>query len=559
MAAGTRELDRDRNADRGGEADRDHQADLQQDVDLQDVDLIVVGSGLGGLCCAALAARHGLEVLVLEAHERPGGAAHGFERRGFLFESGPSLWSGLGRWPSTNPLAQVLRAVGETLPVVSYREWGLLLPEGQLRLAVGSEPFLQLLRSLRGDAAAQEWEAFLHWLEPYCRAATALPLLALRPGLGTARVLGGGRVAALLAQAPRLAALGGAFGPLARRHLRDPFLLHWVEMLCFLISGLPMDQTSAAAMATLFAEWFQPEASLDYPVGGSPAVVEALVRGLRRHGGTLRCSAPVRRILVEGDRASGVELENGQRLRARRGVVSNASPWDTLSLLAAEQVPSRWRQRIAATPACASFLHWHLGLRGREPLDLPIHHVWVGDWRRGIGAERNMVVLSIPSRLDPGLAPAGHQVLHGYTPANEPWELWRDLQPGTAAYRQLKQERCAIFGQVLGQLIPDWRERVVLELKGTPLTHSRYLRLHQGSYGPAIGADRSPFPAGRTPIEGLLLCGAGVFPGIGVPPVAVSGALAAHHFMPAARQRALLEELGLVGGLAPQQPSARRG
>ena len=124
-------------------------------------DLIVVGSGLGGLCCGAIAARHGLEVLVLEAHDRPGGAAHGFDRRGFHFESGPSLWSGLGRWPSTNPLAQVLRAVGEELPVVSYRDWGLLLPEGSLRIGVGAEPFLEVLRQLRGPAVAEEWAAFI--------------------------------------------------------------------------------------------------------------------------------------------------------------------------------------------------------------------------------------------------------------------------------------------------------------------------------------------------------------------------------------------------------------
>ena len=48
-------------------------------------DLLVVGSGLGGLCAAAMAARHGLEVLVLEAHDQPGGAAHGFQRKGFAF------------------------------------------------------------------------------------------------------------------------------------------------------------------------------------------------------------------------------------------------------------------------------------------------------------------------------------------------------------------------------------------------------------------------------------------------------------------------------------------
>jgi len=53
------------------------------------------------------------------------------------------------------------------------------------------------------------------------------------------------------------------------------------------------------------------------------------------------------------------------------------------------------------------------------------------------------------------------------------------------------------------------------------------------------------FPVRNTPIEGLVLCGAGVFPGIGVPPVAVSGAMAAHSFVPAARQRALIDALDL--------------
>ncbi|MFN6337922.1 MAG: phytoene desaturase family protein [Cyanobacteriota bacterium] len=508
-------------------------------------DLIVVGSGLGGLCAGALAASYGLEVIVLEAHTTPGGAAHGFRQGGFHFESGPSLWSGLGTWPSPNPLAQVLRLIGETVPVATYNDWGLLLPEGHLRVGVGMEPFLEVVRDLRGDGAAQEWRAFMADLEPLCQAARALPLLALRPGLGTAAVLGG-RGVGLLGQAGRLAQLGGAFAPLVRRKLSDPFLLHWVELLCFLISGLGMAHTSAAAMATMFGEWFTPEAHLDYPIGGSPAVVRALVRGLERHGGVLRTNAPVAEILVSDRQARGVRLANGERLGARRGVISNASPWDTLSLLPDGAVPSRWRERQRATPACASFLHCHLGLRGHDLASLPIHHVWVGDWRRGIGAERNMVVLSMPSSLDPSLAPEGHHVLHGYTPANEPWELWRDLERGTEAYRALKAQRCAVFGELLNPLIPDWRDRLVIERYGTPLTHRDYLRVHQGSYGPAWPADRGPFPGGQTPVEHLVLCGAGVFPGIGVPPVAVSGAMAAHAFVSAQRQRDNLARVGLL-------------
>jgi phytoene dehydrogenase-like protein len=513
-----------------------------------DPDLLVVGSGLGGLCAAAIAARHGLAVLVLEAHTSPGGAAHGFEREGFRFESGPSLWSGLGRWPSSNPLAQVLRAVGESVPVAPYHEWGLLLPEGDLRVGVGLDPFLAVVRQLRGSGAAEEWAAFMRWLQPYCQAARQLPLLALRPGLGMASTLAAGNGLNLLAQAGRLAALGGAFGPMARRHLRDPFLLHWVDLLCFLISGLPIERTSAAAMATLFGEWFEPEACLDYPIGGSPAVVQALVRGVERHGGSVRTRAPVAQILVEGQQAVGVRLRDGEVIRARRGVIANTSPWDLLSLLPEGSVPPRWRRRQGDTPACRSFLHWHLALRASSAMaGLPIHHVWVGDWQRGIDAERNMAVLSMPSLLDPALAPAGHHVLHGYTPANEPWELWEQLEHGSPAYRARKSERCALFHGVLGRVLPDWQEQRVLELQGSPLTHRHYLRVHQGSYGPAWPADQGPFPGSGTPIEGLVLCGAGVFPGIGVPPVAVSGAAAAHRFVTARQQRRLLEELELAG------------
>jgi len=47
-------------------------------------------------------------------------------------------------------------------------------------------------------------------------------------------------------------------------------------------------------------------------------------------------------------------------------------------------------------------------------------------------------------------------------------------------------------------------------------------------------------------VQGLVLCGAGVFPGIGVPPVAVSGAMAVHHFVDARRQRRLLQEVGIL-------------
>jgi phytoene dehydrogenase-like protein len=78
-----------------------------------ETDVIVIGSGIGGLCCGALLARYGLRVTICESHTIPGGAAHEFERQGFQFDSGPSLYSGLSSRPSTNPLRHVLDAIGE--------------------------------------------------------------------------------------------------------------------------------------------------------------------------------------------------------------------------------------------------------------------------------------------------------------------------------------------------------------------------------------------------------------------------------------------------------------
>lgn len=73
-------------------------------------EIIIIGSGIGGLCCGAMLARYGFEVIVCESHSLAGGAAHGFEKGGFNFDSGPSLYSGLSYSPSANPLRQVLDA-----------------------------------------------------------------------------------------------------------------------------------------------------------------------------------------------------------------------------------------------------------------------------------------------------------------------------------------------------------------------------------------------------------------------------------------------------------------
>ena len=503
-------------------------------------DVVVVGSGIGGLSCAALLAQYGFGVIVCESHSILGGAAHGFTRNGFRFDSGPSLYSGLSYSPSPNPLRQVLDAIGEDLPCVTYDTWGCWLPEGQFNTSVGADQFCEVLAQLRGESAVAEWRNLQRKMEPLAAAAVALPPSAVRWDWGAILTLGQ-FIPSFAKHAFNGLKLTGAFSRLMEDVVHDPFIHNWLNLLCFLLSGLPADGTSAAEMAFMFADWYRPHVKLDYPIGGSESLVNALVRGLKRQGGQLRLNAHVDRILVEGNRAIGVRLRSGDVIRVRQAVISNASVWDTLKLLPEGAMPPAFTAKRQTTPACESFMHLHIGTDAPLPPDLPCHHIVVKDWEQGITAPQNVVLISIPSLIDPSLAPPGKHVIHVYTPGNEPYALWEGMDRRSEAYAHLKQERSEVMWQALEQIIPNIRDRCEVSLIGTPLTHARFLRRHRGSYGPALRAGESIFPSAQTPLPGLLCCGDSTFPGIGLPAVAASGMIAANTLAPVSKHLELLQ------------------
>lgn len=118
-------------------------------------DIIVIGSGMGGLSCAALSAKYGSKVLCLESHIKVGGSAHTFSRMHnggkYSFEVGPSIFEGLDR-PSLNPLRMIFDILEETMPVETYKGLGFWTPEGYWRFPIGSAAsFEALLMERCGD------------------------------------------------------------------------------------------------------------------------------------------------------------------------------------------------------------------------------------------------------------------------------------------------------------------------------------------------------------------------------------------------------------------------
>jgi phytoene dehydrogenase-like protein len=96
------------------------------------------------------------------------------------------------------------------------------------------------------------------------------------------------------------------------------------------------------------------------------------------------------------------------------------------------------------------------------------------------------------------------------------------------------------------RIIPDIRKRAEVTMVGTPKTQERFLRRHRGTYGPGfVPASSGSLPGCKTAVPGLFACGDSTFPGIGLPAVAASGAIAANSLVSVWDHIRLLDEIGV--------------
>jgi phytoene dehydrogenase-like protein len=140
-------------------------------------------------------------------------------------------------------------------------------------------------------------------------------------------------------------------------------------------------------------------------------------------------------------------------------------------------------------------------------------------------------------------------------PATEDYALWEHLTPGTPEYESFKEDRTAFLWDAVERIIPDARSLAKIVLPGSPLTHARFLRRKNGTYGPVTDARQSGLGGAadllpgqkRTDIADAFWCvGDGTFPGIGVPAVAASAWLAANAIVSVREQEAVLRRIGLL-------------
>ena len=491
-------------------------------------DVIVVGSGLGGLVTASQLASKGANVLVLEKYIIPGGSGASFKRKGYTFDVGASMIFGFGEKGYTNLLTRALRDVNErceTIPDPVQLEYHL---PNNFNLSVDKN-YRNFISKLSERFPNERFgiEKFYGTCEKVFNCLDSMPLLSIEDPNYLFKVF---------FKAP-LSCLGLArwlpvnAGDVAKKFIKDPELLKFIDIECFCWSVMPAIKTPMINAGMVFTD--RHVGGINYPKGGVGQIAEKLVDGLEKLGSKIRYSANVTEILIDKNKAVGVKLSNGEKLYANV-VVSNSTRWDTFglgnqngSLIEKKYVPKseyKWSDRYKPS---SSFVSIHLGINKEIIKDnFNCHHIIVEKWEE-LENEKGVIFISIPTLLDASLAPEGRHIIHAFTPSSI--SEWQNLS--RKEYLEKKEEYFLFVMRKINKIIPNIINNIDHKEIGTPRTHKKFLNRFEGSYGPIpkrklLGL--LPMPFNTTKINNLYCVGDSCFPGQGLNAVAFSGYACAH-------------------------------
>lgn len=487
----------------------------------------IIGGGLGGLSAACVLAARGHSVILFERNHWLGGKAAQLGGNGFRFDMGPTIVT----MPSV--LRRIFDEAGaqmeDYLELVRLDpQWRCLFQDGSV-LDLAQNPD-EMARTLDGFApgtnAGQRYRDFIAYSEQLHGISNRHFFYKSIGGLRDMFEWNSSFDPKMLGDVLAMR-MGRSVASTVRSFTPDPRVAQMIDHFTQYVGSSPYG--SPAILCGI--AHMQTEEGIWYPIGGTRAVPEALVKLATELGVEFRTGTKIEKILSDHGQVTGVRTDAGDEI-SLTAVVSNCDSVRTHRELMNGAASEAFARRREYEPACSGVV-LYLGLNKRyEHL---AHHDFVFsrdpheefEWiyKKGEPAPDPTCYLAATSCTEPGTAPAGGEALYVlvHTPYLRPHHDWKKMLPDC---RRVILDKLKRTGQM-----PDIESRIVFEQALTPQDiHERYHVLNGAIYGLAshgkfFGAFK---PGNRSPdLRGLYLAGGAAHPGPGMPMVMMSGWIAA--------------------------------
>jgi phytoene desaturase len=492
---------------------------------MADYDVIVIGSGLGGLSTGTLCAFRGRKVLVLEQSDLVGGCCSTFVKDGYHFDVGASIVEVIHAIEQFFSLLDTdIKQELDLIPCDPIYDY--ILKDGtRFQFPVSVEETTEVVRKVAPEDA-DAWPRFASYMKEFM-------------GLATEAVFGGqmvtlGDVARMFRSYPALLKYGplftGSYEDVIKSWFTSSAMRQTAAYSAYFV-GLPPELAGGVYAMLGYSE----HEGVYYPRGGMIQIPLSIMGVGERYGMEVRTGSRVDRVLVRDRRVQGVALADGTEITAPL-VVSNINAKTLyLDLIGEQHLPWLARSGIKSYEQSISVLMVYLGV-DYEP-ELKAHHTlvtlpledmndfWWNIYKKNRLPDRLFGIVCWPTESDPSLAPEGHHTLNLIlTPG--PYEL-----EGTDWDREKEaflDKAIKFFDETA---LPGLADHVKVAELSTPLDYERRLLHPEGAiYG--LQEDTTSLlcfrPSARSKsIKGLYLAGASTHPGGGVPAAVASGIIAA--------------------------------
>lgn len=487
--------------------------DKDRRKDEDEFDVIIIGSGIGGLTAGALLSKNGFKVLVLEQYSNLGGYCQSFRRGSFIFDVGVESISGLGERGSVKYLLDMLNLKREDLFVKTYAEY----ISGNRRIRIKSfEGFKNtLIREfpeekekieLFFDEVKRVYEDIYRDTDKF-----GVPL----PPKLIYQVFG----ARLLTNYHKDHPYHSKWMNKSFKEILDEFFEN--EELKNILSaitsylGIPPEKASASMIATLFGYYID---GGYYPKGSSQQFANTLAKVIRDNNGIILLKHYVDKIIVENGAVKGVKV--GEKTFRAPIIIYNGNVKNLFNLVEEKLFSEDFVKEIKELKPSVTAFAVYLGV----DLDLKKYSPLIKDLNENIS-------IFINSNLDSNLAPRGRSSVtilsllppSSYNEFNEK-SGWK--------YRVKKWEFADKLIEKAEKTIPNLKDSIIIKDAATPKTFERCTLNWMGAiYAFDQSMDAPKRPYFKTPIRGLYLAGASTFPGAGIEAVVISGIICFHDIL----------------------------